>query len=146
MGRGCNPNLRDYEALRNAFPNIWWSASQQTLFKCSLFQGMYSLHSNLSSSGHATMASSLNDVEVIEAIRYNVHTGVQRAMSNNQLHTTEKPLYLLRRVEVMEASEGFQKPHSQPQTHNRNASRPCSNPGMSHIRSQTQNQARQIQY
>jgi hypothetical protein len=52
------------------------------------------------------------DVEVIEAIRYHFPIGVQRAMLSNQLHTIEETLDLLKRVVVMEASEGFQKPHS----------------------------------
>jgi hypothetical protein len=84
-------------------------------------------------------------VEVIEAIRYHFPIGVQRGMLTNQLHTIEETLDLLKRAEVMEASEGFQKPHSQPQTHNHNASRPGSNPAMND-RSQTLNQVTQIQY
>jgi hypothetical protein len=58
------------------------------------------------------------DVEIIEAIRYHFPIGVQRAMLTNQLRTIKETLDLLKKVEVMEASEGFEKPHSQPQTHN----------------------------
>jgi hypothetical protein len=83
-------------------------------------------------------------VEVIEAIKYKFPIGVQRAMLTNQLHTIEETRDLLKRVEVMEASEGFQKPHSQTQTHNHNASRPGSHPAMNDRRGQTQNQVRQI--
>jgi hypothetical protein len=86
------------------------------------------------------------DVEVIEAIRYHFPLGVQRAMLTNQLHTIEEALDLLKRVEVMEASEGFQRPHSQPQTHNPNTSVAGSNPARNDRRGQTQNQVRQIQY
>jgi hypothetical protein len=32
-------NLTDYEAFRKAFLNTWWSASWQSLVKCSLYQG-----------------------------------------------------------------------------------------------------------
>jgi hypothetical protein len=68
---------------------------------------------------YTTMASYLEprptNVEIIEAIRYHFPIGVQRAMLTNQLRTIEETLDLLKRVEVMEASEGFQKPHSQPQ-------------------------------
>jgi hypothetical protein len=147
-------NLTDYEAFKRAFLNTWWSASRQSLVKCSLYQGKYSRNSNLSLSGYflkyATLASYLEprptDVEVIEAIRYHFPIGVQRAMLANQLHTIEATLDLLKRVEVMEASEGFQKPHNQPQNPNPNASRPSPQTTTNDRRFQTQNQVRQIQY
>jgi hypothetical protein len=71
-------NLTDYKAFRKALLNTWWSASRQSLVKCSLYQGRYNRQSTLSLSGHflkyATMASYLEprptDEEVIEAIRY----------------------------------------------------------------------------
>jgi hypothetical protein len=59
-----------------------------------------------------------SDVEVIEAIRFYFPIGVQRAMLTNHLRTIEETLDLLKRVEVTEASEGFQRPHNQPQQHN----------------------------
>jgi hypothetical protein len=86
------------------------------------------------------------DVEVSNAIRYHFQIGVQRAMLTNQLHTIDATLDLLKAVKVMGASEGFQKPHSLPQTQNHNASRLGSNPVMNDRRGQTQNQVRQVQY
>jgi hypothetical protein len=147
-------NLTDYEAFKKAFLNTWWSTSRKSLVKCSLYHSKYNRNPNLTLSGHflmyATMVSYLEprptDVEVIEAIRYHFPLGVQRAMLTNQLHTIKETLNLLKRVKVMEASEGFQKPHSQPQTHNHNISRPSSNPGMNSRMGQTQNYVRQIQY
>jgi hypothetical protein len=140
-------NLTDYEAFKRAFLNTWWSATRQSLVKCSLYQEKYNRNSNLSLSGYflkyATIASYLEprptDVEIIEAIRYHFPIGAQRAMLTNQLRTIEETLDLLKRVEVIEASEGFQKPHSQPQTHNPNASRPSPQTGMNDTRVQTQN-------
>jgi hypothetical protein len=66
-------------------------------------------------------------------------------MLTNQQHTIEETLDLLKGVEVMEASEGFKKSHSQ-STQNHNAARPGSNPAMNDRRGQTQKQVRQIQY
>jgi hypothetical protein len=81
-------NLPDYEAFKTSFLSTWWSASRQSLVKCSLYQGKYNRDSKLTWSGHflkyATMASYLEarptDVEVIEAIRYHFPSGVQLAM------------------------------------------------------------------
>jgi hypothetical protein len=115
-------NSTDYEAFKKASLNTWWSPLRQSIVKCSLYQVKYNRNSNLTLSGdflkYATMASYLEprpiDVEVIEVIRYNFPIGVQRAMLTNQLHTIEETLDLLKRVEVMEASECFQKPQSAP--------------------------------
>jgi hypothetical protein len=147
-------NLTGYEAFKRAFLNTWWSVQRQSLVKCSLYQGKYNRNSNLSLSGHflkyATMASYLElrptDVEVIEAIPHHFPIGVQRAMLTNQLRTFKRTLDLLKRVEVMEASEGFEKPLSQPQTHNPNASRPSPQTVMNDRKGQTQNEVRNIQY
>jgi hypothetical protein len=123
-------NLKDYDEFKRAFLNTWWSGSRQSFVKCSLYQGKYNRSSNLSLSGyfpkHATMASYLDprpsDVEIIEALRYHYPIGVQRAMLKNQLRI-EETLDLLKRVEVMEASEGFQRPHNQSQQQHPIASR-----------------------
>jgi hypothetical protein len=145
-------NLPDYDAFKKAFLNTWWSASRQSLVKCCLYQGKYNRNSNLTLLGHflkyETMASYLEprptDVEVMEAIRYHFPLGV-RAMLSNQPHTIEGALDLLR-VEVMEASECFQKPHNQPQTSQHNATWPHPNSPRNNRRGQTHNQVRQIQY
>jgi hypothetical protein len=115
-------NLTDYEAFRKVFLNTWWSESQQSLVKCEIYQTKFNRHANLSLSGHflkyATMAAYLeprpSDAEIIEAIRYHFPIGVQRAMLTNQLRTVEGTLDLLKRVEIMEASEGVQGPHPAP--------------------------------
>jgi hypothetical protein len=147
-------NLPNYNAFKKSFLNTWCSASRQTLVKCSLYQGKYNRDSNLTLSGHflkyAIMASYLEprptDVEVIETIRYHFPWGVQRAMLSNQLHTIEGTLDLLKRIEVMEASEGFQKPHYQPQTSQHHATRQPPNSPRNDRRGQNHDQVRQIQY
>jgi hypothetical protein len=85
-------------------------------------------------------------VEVIEALRYDLILGVQRDILSNQQYTIEETLDLLKGVEVMETNAGFPKPHSQPQSHNHNTTKPVSNPAMKDGRGQTQNPVRQIQY
>jgi hypothetical protein len=147
-------NLPDYDTFKRAFLEAWWSNSRQSLVRCSLYQAKYNRSSNLSLSGHflkyATMASYLEprptDVEVIEAIRYHFPLGVQRAMLSNNLSTIEGTLDLLKRVEVMEACEGFQRPHNQPQTPQHNTTRPHPNSPRDDRRTQNQNHVRQVQY
>jgi hypothetical protein len=147
-------NLKDYDEFKRAFLNTWWSASRQSLVKCSLYQGKYNRNSNLSLSGyflkHATMASYLNprpsDIEIIEALRYHYPIGVQRAMLTNQLRTIVETLDLLKRVEVMEAGEGFQRPHNQTQQQHHNASRQNQQSGPQDRRIQIQHQVRQVQF
>jgi hypothetical protein len=67
-------------------------------------------------------------------------------MLTNQLHTIEETLDLLKRVEIMEASEGYQKPYSQPQNQNHNAPRQGSNPATNDRRGHAQNEVRLVQY
>jgi hypothetical protein len=56
--------IRDYKNFKQEFFNTWWSTSQQSLVKCSLYRNKYSKQSNLSLSAHflkyATMASYLD--------------------------------------------------------------------------------------
>jgi hypothetical protein len=123
--------LSDYGSFRKTFLNTWWSASQQSLVKCSLYQGMYSRQSNLSLSAYfmkyATVASYLDprptDVEVIEAIRYHLPLSVQRAMLSTQLNSIGETLDPLKRVEVMENHEK-NKNQSPTAAHGHNTSRP----------------------
>jgi hypothetical protein len=99
---------RDYESFRKTFLNTWWSASQQSLVKCSLYQGKYNRQCNLSLSGRflkfATMASYLDprstDAEIIEALRYHFPVGVQRAMLSTQLRFMENPSKSWKAMEV----------------------------------------------
>jgi hypothetical protein len=150
-------NLKDYDEFKREFLRVWWSQSKQALMRCRLYQGKYNRSSNLSLSGyflkHATMASYLDPrpshVEIIEALRFHYPIGVQRAMLTTQLKTIEDTLDLLRRVEVMEASEGFQRPHfqnpQQQQQQQPHAARHNQQSGNDR-RAQTQNHVRQIQY
>ncbi|PNF34392.1 hypothetical protein B7P43_G14526 [Cryptotermes secundus] len=146
-------NLRDYEEFEREFSRISWSQSKQDLIRCSLYQGKYNRNSNLSLSvyflKHATMASYLDPrpshVEIIEAIRHHYPIGAQRAMLSNQLGTIEGTLDLLRRNEVMEASEGFDRPHYQAPQQHPNVARNNQQTGNDR-RAQTQNHVRQIQY
>jgi hypothetical protein len=85
--------LKSYEGFRQAFLSAWWSPSQQSLVKCSIYQGKYDRRSKLTLSGRflkcAAMASHLerrpSDTEVIEAIRCHFPIHVQRAMLGTQL-------------------------------------------------------------
>jgi hypothetical protein len=105
---------------------------------------------------HATTASYLDPrpshVEIIEAIHYHYPIGVQRAMLTTQLRTIEDMLDLLRRAEVMETSEGFQRPHFQTQQQQQqqqqhpHSARHNLQSGNNDRRAQTQNHMRQIQY
>jgi hypothetical protein len=56
--------LSDYGSFRKSFLSTWWSASQQSLVKCSLYQGKYNRQSNVTLSAHfleyATMDSYLD--------------------------------------------------------------------------------------
>jgi hypothetical protein len=74
---------------------------------------------------HATTASyletKLNPIEIIEILRHHYPINIQRVMLSNQLHTIAEALYLLKRVEVMEASENLQRTHQQTPYHNPNA-------------------------
>ncbi|PNF31608.1 hypothetical protein B7P43_G18000 [Cryptotermes secundus] len=147
-------NLADYDSFKKEFLNSWWSAARQSLSKCNLYQAKYNRQSGLSLSGHflkyATMASYLDprpsDPEIIEAVRYHFPVGVQRAMLTNQLKTIGDTLDLLRRVEVLEAGEGFHRTPNQLQTQHPNTVRQGTNPVRGDNRVQTQTPVRQIQY
>ncbi|PNF32979.1 hypothetical protein B7P43_G16574 [Cryptotermes secundus] len=149
-----SPNLRDYESFKKGFLTNWWSKSRQSSVRCAIYQAKYDRRSNLSLSAHflkyATMASYLDprpsDADLIEAIKSHFPITVQRAMLTSQLHTVEETLDLLKRIEIMEASESFQRPNASPQSHHQNASRQGPNPPRNDHRGQTQPQVRQVQY
>ena len=149
-----SPNLRDYEAFKKGFLANWWSKSRQSSVRCAVYQDKYDRRSNLSLSAHflkyATMASYLDprpsDRDLIEAIKSHFPISVQRAMLTSQLCTVEETLELLKRIEIMEASESFQRPNAPPQSHHQNASRQGPNPPRNDHRGQTQPQVRQVQY
>jgi hypothetical protein len=146
-------NLKEYQDFRRAFLRVWWSSSQQSLVKCRLYQGKYNRNSGLSLSAYfmqqATTASylepKLTDSEIVEAIRFHYPIHIQRAMLSNQLHSISEALDLLKRVEVMEASEGFQRPHQPAPQHNQNTRRQ-NQTGPHDQRAQPQGQVRQVQF
>jgi hypothetical protein len=67
-------------------------------------------------------------------------------MLTNQLRTIAETLDLLKKVEIMEASEGFQKLHCQPQEQNPIASGQTQRTGNNDRRAETHKNVRQIQY
>jgi hypothetical protein len=103
----------NYENFKQEFLKVWWSTSQQSLVKCSLYQDKYNQQSNLTLSAHflkyTTLASYLNpkpsEVEIIEALRYHYPPHIQRTLLNNQLKTIGETLEILRRLELMESKE-----------------------------------------
>jgi hypothetical protein len=99
---------------------------------------------------YATMASYLDpkisDEDLLEALRTHYPRTTQRTMLSNQLHPIDETVKLLRRVEAMEAGEGFQKPHQMPYNPNQITHRQGAHPTVNDRRNPTQNQVRQIQY
>jgi hypothetical protein len=128
--------LTDYGDFKAAFLQVWWSAAQQSLARCNLYQGRYNRQSNLTLSGHflqyATLGSYLDprpsDPELIEAIRYHFPIGVQRAMLSNQLRTVAEALDLLRRIEIIESGESYNRPGPSTQNQTQNPDRRNPNP------------------
>ena len=145
-------NLKDYQEFRREFLSVWWSSSRQSLVKCRLYQGKFNRSSGISISAYflqqATTASylepRLSDIEIIEAIRFHYPIQIQRAMLSNQLTSIGDALDLLKRVEVMEASEGYQRPHNPAPQNNPIANRQ-NQMGPNDRRAQPQGHVRQIQ-
>jgi hypothetical protein len=144
-------NLKDYSGFRREFLKVWWS-SRQSLVKCRLYQGRYNRNSGLSISAYflqqATTASylepKLSDIEIVEAMRFHYPIQIQRAMLSNQVTSIGEALDLLKRIEVMEANEGFKQPYYQAPQTNLNARRQNqTSPQVQ--RAQPQNLVRQIQ-
>jgi hypothetical protein len=135
--------LNNYETFKQEFLSTWWSIAQQSLVKCSLYQDKYNKQSNLSLSAHffkyATMASYLDpkpsDTEIIEAIRYHYPLNVQRAMLNIQIRTISEALDQLKRIELVETREQYNKSQSRRFEQARNMG----------VRNQGQAQIRRIQ-
>jgi hypothetical protein len=119
------------ESFRAAFLKTWWSDSQQSLIKCSLYQGKYNRQSNLSLLGYflmyATLASyvqpRISDSEFVEAIRFNFPVGIQKIMLSTQVHSVNETLHLLKRLEVLEDHDYSRKNDAQysPPQHRRMA-------------------------
>jgi hypothetical protein len=87
--------LSDYEAYEKEFLSTSSSTAQQSLVKCTSYQGRYARQSILSLSAHflkySTVASYLDprssNIEIIETIRYHFPISVQRAMVSMQLNS-----------------------------------------------------------
>jgi uncharacterized membrane protein YgcG len=145
--------LTDYEAFKEAFLNTLWSKATQSLVKCTLYLTRYDRRSGLSLTAHflnhVNMAAYLeprpSEVDLIEAVRAHYLLSVHRAMLTNQLQTIEQALDLLRRVELMEQADPYQKSH-QP-THNPNHQNRSGNyPNRKDQQGHNPAQVRQIQF
>jgi hypothetical protein len=147
------PRLPNYEAFKEAFLNTWWSTSRQSLVKCTLYQTRYDRRSGLSLSAHflkhvnmaAYLDSRPSDMELIEALRAHYPVGVQRAMLTNQLQTIEQALDLLRRVELMEHAENYQRPYP-PTQNSQQYQRSGNNRNQSDLRRNNQAQVSKVQF
>jgi hypothetical protein len=99
-----------YEHFKKEFLATWWSAAQQGLTKCNLYQSKYDPSAGLSLSAHflkhVTAASylepKLSDCEVIEAIRCHYSSEIQRLLVTTKLNTIAETLEVLKRLEMLE--------------------------------------------
>jgi hypothetical protein len=104
-----NIKLASYEQFKSEFFSTWWSAAQQGLVKCKLYQSKYDKSAGLSLSAHilkyATMASYLepkiNDSEIIEALRRHYPQDIQKLLVSTKLNTVAEVLEVLKRLELM---------------------------------------------
>jgi hypothetical protein len=114
MGRNNN-QVRDYESFKREFLNTWWSTSQQSLVKCSLYQDKYDKRSNMSLSAHflkyATIATylqpKLSELEIVEAIRFHYPLHIQRVLLTVQSKNISETLNLIKRIQVMEKHDFY---------------------------------------
>ena len=87
-----------YEQFKSEFLSTWWSAAQQGLVKCRLYQSKYDKATGLSLSAHflkyATMASylepKLTDNEIIEALRCHYPQEIQKNIGEHQIKQSSK--------------------------------------------------------
>jgi hypothetical protein len=102
--------FQNYEQFKKEFLATWWSASQQGIIKCSLYQSKYDPSAGLSLSAHflkyVTMASclepTLSDYEVIEAVRCHYPAEIQKLLVTTKLNTVTEALEVLKRLEMLE--------------------------------------------
>jgi hypothetical protein len=108
-------NIRDYETFKKEFLNTWWSTSQQSIVKRSLYQDKHDKQSNMSLSAHflkyATVVTylqpKLSEVEIIEAIRFHNPLLIPIVLLTVQSKNISETLNLLKRIEVMENHESY---------------------------------------
>jgi hypothetical protein len=102
--------FQNYEHFRKEFLATWWSAAQQGIIKCSLYQSKYDPSAGLSLSAHflkyVTMASclepTLSDYEVIEAVRCHYPAEIQKLLVTTKMNTVTEALEVLKRLEMLE--------------------------------------------
>jgi hypothetical protein len=106
-------HVNDYKTFKKEFLNTWWSTTQQSLIKCSIYQDKYDKQANISLSAHflkyATMATylqpALSEIEIVEAVRFHYPLHIQRILVNVQSKKISDTLNLLKRIEIMETRE-----------------------------------------
>jgi hypothetical protein len=99
-----------YEQFKKEFLATWWSASQQGLIKCSLYQSKYNHSAGLSLTVHflkyVTPASylepNLSDYEITEAIRCHYPVEIQKLLVTTKMNTIAETLEVLKRLEMLE--------------------------------------------
>jgi hypothetical protein len=109
--------IYDYETFKKEFLNTWWSSSQQSLIKCSIYQDKYDRRSNMSLSAHflkyaivtTYLQPKLSEVEIVEAIRFHYPTHIQRMLLTIPSKNISEMLNLLKRIEAMESHESYIK-------------------------------------
>jgi hypothetical protein len=146
-------SLTDYSGFRTEFLSTWWSAAEQGLSKCRLYQSKYDRQSGLSLSAHllkfATLASYLeprtSNTEVIEASRYHYPVFVQRIMLSTLLRSIGEALNLLKRVGVMESYENFRPASPFSRDSQQNAEKKNHNPRGNYNHRHNQHQVRSMQ-
>jgi hypothetical protein len=102
--------FNNYEQFKREFLATWWSAAQQGLTKCNLYQSKYDPAEGLSLSAHflkhVTAASylepKLSDCETIEAIRCHYSSEIQILLVTTKLNTIAEALEVLKRLEMLE--------------------------------------------
>jgi len=110
-------SIHNYEQFKLAFKRNFWSASKQSIIKCSIYQDRYQRGSDLSMSEHflkyAVLASYLepkmSDVEFMDAIKFHYPTYVQNSLATAQLTSIQDGLDLLKRLEGIATREDMRR-------------------------------------
>jgi hypothetical protein len=121
--------FNNYEQFKKEFLATWWSAAQQGLTKCNLYQSKFNPSEGLSLSAHflkhVTAASylepKLSDEETIEAIRCHYSPEIQKLLVTTKLNTIAEALEVLKRLEMLEERttvRGNKFPHHKPNNSN----------------------------
>jgi hypothetical protein len=108
-----SPSIVDYEQFKIAFKRHFWSASKQSIVKCSVYSGHYREDSNVSMSDYfleqAVLSSYLeprmSDMELIDAMKFHFPIYVQNAFASAQLSTVQDAIDLLKRLEMIGSRE-----------------------------------------